>query len=70
MTIDGKVTLRDVAKRAEVSRTTASYILNGLARQAGISLDTEKRVRAVADALGYRPNRNAQSLRTATTTCW
>jgi LacI family transcriptional regulator len=64
----GKVTLRDVATRAGVSRTTASYILNGLSGQAGISPDTDKRVREVADALGYRPNRNARSLRTATTT--
>ena len=68
MTIGGKVTLRDVAERAGVSRTTASYILNGLSGQAGISPDTENRVRDVATALGYRPNRNARSLRTATTT--
>jgi len=68
VTLDGKVTLRDVANRAGVSRTTASYILNGLSRQTGISPDTERRVQAVADALGYRPNRNARSLRTATTT--
>lgn len=68
MTIGGKVTLRDVAERAGVSRTTASYILNGLSGQTGISPDTDKRVREVADALGYRPNRNARSLRTATTT--
>ncbi len=68
MTSDGNITLRDVAKRAGVSRTTASYILNGLSRQMGISVDTEKRVQDVADALGYRPNRNARSLRTATTT--
>ena len=68
MTISRKVTLRDVAERAGVSRTTASYILNGLSGQAGISPDTDKRVREVAGALGYRPNRNARSLRTATTT--
>jgi LacI family transcriptional regulator len=63
-----KVTLSDVAERAGVARTTASYILNGLSGQAGISQDTEKRVREVADGLGYRPNRNARSLRTARTT--
>ena len=68
MTIARKVTLRDVAERAGVSRTTASYILNGLSGQMGISPDTEKRVQGVADALRYRPNRNARSLRTATTT--
>ena len=68
MTIGRKVTLRDVAERAGVSRTTASYILNGLSARVGISPDTERRVREVVDALGYRPNRNARSLRTATTT--
>jgi LacI family transcriptional regulator len=67
VTIHGKVTLRDVAARAGVSRTTASYVLNGLSAQAGISPDTEKRVKEVAEALGYRPNRNARSLRTART---
>jgi LacI family transcriptional regulator len=63
-----KVTLSDVAQRAGVSRTTASYILNGLSGQTGIAPDTEQRVQEVADALGYRPNRNARSLRTARTT--
>jgi LacI family transcriptional regulator len=68
VTTHRKVTLSDVAERAGVSRTTASYILNGLSGQAGISLGTEKRVQGIADDLGYRPNRNARSLRTATTT--
>lgn len=68
VTVHGKVTLRDVAARAGVSRTTASYVLNGLSGQVGIAPDTEQRVREVADALGYRPNRNARSLRTRTTT--
>jgi LacI family transcriptional regulator len=65
---DRKVALRDVAERAGVSRTTASYILNGLSGQFGISPETEKRVLDVVDALGYRPNRNARSLRTKRTT--
>ena len=68
VTIARKVTLRDVAEHAGVARTTASYILNGLSGQMGISPETEKRVQGVADALGYRPNRNARSLRTARTT--
>lgn len=61
------VTLSDVARRAGVSTTTASYILNGRAVQMRISPATVTRVEdAVAD-LGYRPNRSAQSLRTSTT---
>ena len=62
-----KVTLIDVAVRAGVSATTASYILNGRSAQMRISPDTARRVRKAATDLGYRPNRSARSLRTATT---
>lgn len=61
------VTLQDVAKRAGVSPTTASYILNGRSARMRISAQTEARVLDAAEFLGYRPNRTAQSLRTATT---
>ncbi|MCW2793875.1 MAG: LacI family transcriptional regulator [Nocardioides sp.] len=61
------VTLSDVAERAGVSATTASYILNGRSVEMRISADTETRVRAAVAELGYRPNRSARSLRTATT---
>ncbi len=62
-----KVTLSDVARRAGVSSTTASYILNGRSAQMRISAETEQRVRAAVTALGYRPNRSARNLRKATT---
>lgn len=61
------VTLSDVARRAGVSQTTASYILNGRADQMRIAPETAARVQAAVEELGYRVNRNAQSLRTATT---
>ena len=61
------VTLRDVALSAGVSRTTASYILNGRAEEMRIAPSTVDRVRAAAEGLGYRPNRSAQNLRTSTT---
>jgi LacI family transcriptional regulator len=61
------VTLHDVARQAGVSPTTASYILNGRSTQMRIAADTEERVRQAAESLGYRPNRSAQSLRTAST---
>ena len=41
----GKPTLSDVAARAGVSTTTASYILNGRTAEMRISADTEERVR-------------------------
>jgi len=62
-----KPTLSDVAARAGVSATTASYILNDRTLEMRISGGTEARVRRAARDLGYRPNRTAQSLRTAST---
>ena len=50
-----------------MSTTTASYILNGRSTQMRISPETEERVRDAVSALGYRPNRSARSLRTAST---
>ena len=50
-----------------MSRTTASYILNGRSRQMRISTDAVERVRRAVDELGYRPNQAARSLRTAKT---
>ncbi len=67
MKASSKVTLSDVAARAGVSATTASYILNGRSAQMRISPDTERRVRAAVAELGYRPNISARNLRTATT---
>lgn len=60
------VTLSEVARRAGVSTTTASYIVNGRAREMRIAADTEKRVREAVAKLGYRPNRVARDLRTST----
>lgn len=62
-----RATLNDVASRAGVSTTTASYILNGRSLQMRISPLTQERVRVAAHDLGYRPNRHARSLRTART---
>lgn len=54
-------TSRDVAKRAGVSRTVVSFVLNNRPHT-GIPEETRQRVlQAVAD-LGYRPNRAARSL--------
>jgi LacI family transcriptional regulator len=53
------VSLRDVAKLAEVSVATVSMVLNDNPR---ISRATQMRVQQVIDKTGYRPNRIAQSL--------
>ncbi|MET7426553.1 LacI family DNA-binding transcriptional regulator [Dactylosporangium sp. NPDC005555] len=62
----GRVTLLDVARRAGVSRTTASFVLTGR-RDMRISADAEQRVRRAARELDYRPNLTARSLRTSVT---
>lgn len=62
----GRVTLLDVAQRAGVSRTTASFVLTGR-RDMRISADAEQRVLQAARELDYRPNLTARSLRTRVT---
>ena len=62
-----KATLTDVAERAGVSVTTASYILNGRSSQMRISAATERRVQAAMHDLDYRPNWSARTLRGSST---
>jgi LacI family transcriptional regulator len=54
-------TSAEVARKAGVSRTTVSFVLNGVLNR-GISEATRARVLAVADELGYRPNIAARTL--------
>lgn len=62
-----KPTLTDVARRAGVSVTTASYILNGRSMQMRISAETARRVETAMDDLDYRPNWSARTLRRSST---
>jgi LacI family transcriptional regulator len=57
-----RVRISDVASAAGVSIATVSASLNDV-ESARISAGTRARVRAVADCLGYAPNRLAQGLR-------
>ncbi|TYP87667.1 LacI family DNA-binding transcriptional regulator [Blastococcus xanthinilyticus] len=57
-----RITSADVARESGVSRTTVSYVLNDTAG-AMISEETRRRVRAVADRLGYAPSAAARALR-------
>lgn len=58
-------TLADVAKRAGVSKTTVSRYLNGHFHQ--MSPETRERVREAIEALDYRPNLMAASIKTKRT---
>ena len=64
--LEGKipVTLKDVAREAGVSNTTASRVLTGKESPVLISDATRRRVEAAAAQLGYRPNLMARGLRT------
>jgi LacI family transcriptional regulator, galactose operon repressor len=57
------VTLRDVARLANVHPSTVSRVLNG-ARRSRVTVDTAQRIQAIAEELGYRPNMIARGLRT------
>ncbi|RFU63870.1 LacI family DNA-binding transcriptional regulator [Peribacillus glennii] len=55
--------IKEIAKLAEVSVGTASFVLNGKGDQMRISEATQRRVIEVAKSLGYRPNISARRLR-------
>ncbi len=55
--------LDEIAALAGVSRTTASYVINGKADQYRISQATRDKVMAVVEAHNYRPDSRAASLR-------
>ena len=57
-----RVTIRDIAKRAGVSKGAVSYALNG---RPGVSDDTRVRILSIADELGWYPNRAARALSAA-----
>lgn len=58
------VTIKDIAKVAEVSHTTVSRALKG---NPAISSETTQRIRDLAEEMGYTPNAVAQSLQTRRT---
>ncbi|MEG2254875.1 MAG: LacI family DNA-binding transcriptional regulator, partial [Vagococcus sp.] len=55
------ITISDVAKQAEVSKTTISRYLNG--QFGSMSAETKVRIAQVISDLNYRPNRQAQALK-------
>ena len=59
MNVARKITIREVAKLAEVSVGTVSNVLNGAAN---VSDTTRQRVSRVIDDLGFTPDNIARSL--------
>ncbi len=62
-----KVSIKDIARKAGVSHTTVSIVMNGKGEERKISKKMIDQVTKVADELNYRPNRFAISLRTGKT---
>ncbi|MGO4533577.1 LacI family DNA-binding transcriptional regulator [Leifsonia sp. 2MCAF36] len=60
-----RVTIADVAAEAGLSKTAVSMILNDRPGT-GLSVETAKRVRAIAHRLNYRPDPSARALRVGT----
>lgn len=59
-----RMTTSDIAKRAGVSRTTVSYVINDVP---GPSAATREKVLKVIDELGFKPNIIAQAMKTGRT---
>lgn len=57
------MTLDEIAKLAGVSKTTASYVVNGKAKQYRISDKTQLKVMAIVQQHNYSPDYAASSLR-------
>ncbi len=57
-------TIKDVAKKAGVSISTASYAINN---QANVHPETKKKILAIAKELNYYPNASARNLKTKRT---
>ena len=62
--VNQRVTIREVAAKADVALSSVSRALSG---HPDVSDEMRKRVKEVADELGYEPNLVAQSLRSGVT---
>jgi len=62
-----KIALKDIARKAGVSPSTASFVLNGKGKKMRISETLVKKIKGIAEKHGYQPNQVAVSLRTGKT---
>ena len=57
-----KPSIKTIAERSGVSKTTVSFVLNGRGEEKNISAETQQRVLDTARQLNYKPNHLARSL--------
>ena len=62
-----KISIGDIAKHLNISKTTVSFVLNGKAREKHISESLEEKVLTYIKEVGYKPNAFARGLRTGKT---
>lgn len=60
------LSIKDIAKKANVSITTVSFIINGKGVEKNISTAVIERVEKIIEEDGYKPNQVARSLRMGT----
>jgi DNA-binding LacI/PurR family transcriptional regulator len=60
MTNRSRITIKDVAKAANVSVATVSYVINGINHM--VSEDTRERILQLIEDMGYVPNMTARAL--------
>ena len=58
-----RVTIKDIAEQAGVSKATASLVLNGRGKELRVAQETRERVLAIAREQHYQPSIHARSLR-------
>lgn len=56
------ITIKDIAKDLNLSKTTVSFVLSGIGPEKGISKKTQERILSYADKYKYQPNLLAKSL--------
>lgn len=58
-----RVTIKDIAELAGVSKATASLVLNGRGKELRVAQETRERVLSIAQQQHYQPSIHARSLR-------
>ncbi|GAB3900981.1 substrate-binding domain-containing protein [Larkinella knui] len=62
-----KVSLKDIAEKAQVSTALVSYVLNGKEKESRVGHEIAVKIKAIARELNYEPNYLAKSLRSGKT---
>ncbi|GAB3271233.1 LacI family DNA-binding transcriptional regulator [Larkinella harenae] len=62
-----KISLKDIAEKAQVSTALVSYVLNGKEKESRVGHEIAQKIKQIAQELNYKPNYLAKSLRSGKT---